>query len=192
VNVGAVILAAGFSRRLGRAKQSVVFQGSTLLERAIATAQEAGLRPVVAVVSDVSWVEILRGRDAVVLENAEAQEGMAASVRLGVGWLQDQGVTGAVVMACDQPGLRAEHLRALCEDLGRVTGSSYAGRVGVPAYFPAAVFGELLALRGDAGARRLLQGAASVRDELLALDVDTEEDLLRARERFGGGDVSYV
>jgi CTP:molybdopterin cytidylyltransferase MocA len=53
--------------------------------------------------------------------------------------------------------------------------------VGIPAYFPAADFGELLRLEGDTGARELLRSAAAVVCEGLALDVDTEEDLERAR-----------
>jgi Uncharacterized MobA-related protein len=48
--VGAVILAAGASRRYGSPKQLVVVDGRTLLEHAIAAAMAAGLAPVAAVV----------------------------------------------------------------------------------------------------------------------------------------------
>jgi CTP:molybdopterin cytidylyltransferase MocA len=41
------------------------------------------------------------------------------------------------------------------------------------------VFGELRALRGEVGAREMLQGAASVEDEGLAVDIDTEADVVR-------------
>ena len=90
-------------------------------------------------------------------------------------------------MACDQVALRAEHLRALCVEMDRVTGSGYVGKVGIPAYFPKREFGELMKLEGDVGARELLRGAASVVDEGLALDVDTEADLARARSWADGG-----
>ena len=53
-------------------------------------------------------------------------------------------------------------------------------KVGIPAYFPAASFAELLKLRGDVGARDLLRGAAAVVDESLALDVDTQADAAKA------------
>ncbi|HTI30374.1 MAG TPA: NTP transferase domain-containing protein, partial [Methylomirabilota bacterium] len=49
-SVGAVILAAGSSRRYGSPKQLVVVDGMTLLEHAIETAAVAGLQPVAAVV----------------------------------------------------------------------------------------------------------------------------------------------
>jgi molybdenum cofactor cytidylyltransferase len=174
-----VVLAAGASRRLGRAKQSVEIGGVTLLERTVRVAVEAGLEPVIVVVRDADVARWLPGCDVVV--NALAEEGMASSIRAGVARAGELGVVGVVVMACDQVGLRAEHLRDLCAEADRVTGSGYAGKVGIPAYFPAEKFGELMVLRGDVGARELLRGAAAVVDEALALDVDTEADVARAR-----------
>jgi CTP:molybdopterin cytidylyltransferase MocA len=185
VRIAAVVLAAGASRRLGRAKQTVVIGGETLLERAVRVAVEAGLEPVIVVVRDEEAGKSLRGCEVVV--NELADEGMAASIRCGVLRARELGVVGAVVMSCDQVALRAEHLWALCVEADRVTGSGYAGKIGIPAYFPAAVFGELMELRGDVGARALLLGAAAVVDEGLALDVDTEADVDRARSCADGG-----
>jgi CTP:molybdopterin cytidylyltransferase MocA len=176
----AVVLAAGASRRLGRPKQTVVLGGEMLVERAVRVAVEAGLRPVLVVVRPgAEFGEAVAALGAVVVENELADEGMAASIRCGVGAVV--GVDGVVVMTCDQVAVTAEHLRLLCEKAGRRTGSAYAGRVGIPAYFPAADFGELLRLEGDTGARELLRSAAAVGCEGLALDVDTEDDLQRAR-----------
>ena len=58
----------------------------------------------------------------------------------------------------------------------------YAGQMGVPAIFPRARFRELADLRGDIGARMLLQRnpdrVVRVPMESAALDIDTPEDLL--------------
>lgn len=180
--MAAIVLAAGRSRRLGRPKQTVLLGDETLLERAVRIAAEAGLSPIVVVVPPgAPFTERLGVWGCLVAENAEAAEGMAASIRCGVGVAARLKVVGALVMACDQPGLRAEHLRALVTLPERVTGSRYAGRTGVPAYFPSASFPALLALSGDVGARDLLRDAAFVEDESLALDVDTEADVAVAR-----------
>jgi molybdenum cofactor cytidylyltransferase len=183
VKVAAVVLAAGASRRLGRAKQTMEIGGETLLERAVRVAIEAGLEPVIVVVRDPGVASVLGGFE--ILVNAFADEGMASSIRCGVARAEEIGVAGVVVMACDQVLLRAEHLRALCGEADRVTGSGYAGKVGIPAYFPAEKFGELMELRGDVGARALLLGAAAVVDEALGLDVDTEADVGRAPRLLG-------
>jgi CTP:molybdopterin cytidylyltransferase MocA len=77
--------------------------------------------------------------------------------------------------------LRVDHLHSLVEEESRITGSAYAGSIGVPAYFPAISFPFLLQLRGDVGARKLLISAHSIRAEGLALDIDSNQDLAAAR-----------
>ena len=79
--------------------------------------------------------------------------------------------------------MTAEHLLALMETC-EATASHYAGRNGVPAYLPSTAFAQLLELRGDAGARDLLREAAAVELAGGELDVDTVEDLNKARSRF--------
>jgi molybdenum cofactor cytidylyltransferase len=184
----AVVLAAGASTRLGEPKQLVKIGGETLLERAVRVAREAGCAPVVVVVG-ASFPEVLGNSslgDVVPVINDKWQNGMASSIVRGIRTLGivANDADGVVLMTCDQPAVTAEHLRALVA-AGEVTGSAYAGRRGVPAYFPAAAFRVLLELRGDAGARELLREALVV--ELVGgeLDVDTAADRAAAERIFG-------
>lgn len=182
-----MVLAAGTSRRLGEPKQSVRLGCETLLERSVRVAMEAGLEPLYVVVSAGQetelWADKLAG--CTIVGNEGAPEGMASSIRVGVGAALKAGADGVLVMACDQPAVTAEHLRELMLGGGEPVASRYAGRRGVPAYFPVRVFGELMALRGDGGARELLQEAKSVELPGGELDVDTVEELARARALFG-------
>jgi molybdenum cofactor cytidylyltransferase len=183
VRVAAVVLAAGSSSRLGSPKQLVRLGGENLLERAVRVAREAGCAPVVVVLgasADLIRLQCDFG-DACVVVNEDWASGMGGSVAAGVSYLK--GVDGCVVMTCDMPAVTGAHLKLLMG--GEVTASSYAGRKGVPAFFPAGVFEKLMALRGDVGARELLAGARC--EELLdgELDVDTVGDLERAREMLG-------
>lgn len=188
MNVAAVILAAGSSRRLGYPKQDVVIAGETLLQRAVRLAHEASLSPVVVVTRAGSErsKDLESDQAVIIAANREADEGLASSIRCGISLASNHGVTGAVILACDQPTLRADHLRALVEDKNRVTGSAYAGSISVPAYFPARSFPSLLQLRGDTGARKLLTNAYAISAEDLMLDVDTERDLTTARVLLEG------
>jgi molybdenum cofactor cytidylyltransferase len=88
-------------------------------------------------------------------------------------------------MVCDQVRLTAGHLNALIDAFGRTpdrpVASAYSGSAGVPALFPRALFGELLLLKGDRGAKRVLLAHA---EELVTLpwpdgtlDVDTAGDV---------------
>jgi CTP:molybdopterin cytidylyltransferase MocA len=114
--------------------------------------------------------------------NEAWEEGVASSIRIGVGAFID--ADGVLLMTCDQPAVTADHLRALTVS-GEVRASGYAGRRGVPAYFPASWFPQLMRLCGEAGARELLRGAATVELADGELDVDTDRELARVRELFG-------
>jgi len=180
----AIILAAGASKRLGQPKQLVVLGGETLMERAVRIAREAGCAPVIVVLGATAAQirECCNLAGAMVAVNESWDEGMASSVRVGVSWAAE--ASDAILMTCDQPAVTAEHLRKLM-DTGELTASAYAGRRGVPAYFPAESFAELQELTGDAGARELLRAAASIELPLGELDVDTPEELEQARRLFG-------
>jgi CTP:molybdopterin cytidylyltransferase MocA len=161
--------------------------GETLVERAVRTAQLAGLAPVIAVVRpEGDFGHALQQLGCLVVVNEEADEGIAASIRCGVQVAGMLKASGVVVMTCDQVAVTAEHLRALCAMPDAACGSGYAGKVGIPAYFPTSSFNALMQLRGDTGARELLRSARAVKTEALSFDVDTEEDVARARKLLEG------
>ncbi|MDP9051344.1 MAG: nucleotidyltransferase family protein [Acidobacteriota bacterium] len=181
--IAAIVLAAGASTRFGQPKQLAILGNQTLLERAVRTAGEAGCKPVVVVLG--AEADTIRERchldDAIVVVNDDWAEGMASSIRAGVAAIEV--ADGAIVMTCDQPAVTVQHLRALIAS-GGVTASSYAGRSGVPAYFPMEFFPALRNLTGDSGAREILHCAAAVELENGELDVDTGKDLALARKLF--------
>jgi molybdenum cofactor cytidylyltransferase len=187
-NTAAVILAAGASTRLGEPKQLVTLRSETLLERAVRTARDAGCTPIIVILG-ASAAQI-KARcvlsSALVIVNDAWPEGMATSIRLAIEILAtcDPDANGVVLMTCDQPAVTPEHLRSLMESV-ELHASSYAGRRGVPAYFPADLFVKLKSLDGDAGARDILQAAPAIALPHGDLDVDTAEDLLHAQELFG-------
>jgi CTP:molybdopterin cytidylyltransferase MocA len=179
MKAAAVVLAAGASRRLGQPKQNIVLGGETLLERTVRVATLAGLDPI--------YVVVALGRSpsplstATILLNPNADEGMASSIRTGIIAAGGDGAEGAVILACDQPAVTPEHLRAIVGDGAAIVASAYAGRKGVPAYFPASAFEQLLELRGDVGARNLISNASAIELANGDLDIDTAEDLARAQ-----------
>jgi len=182
MRAAAVVLAAGASRRLGQPKQNILLGGETLLERTVRIASLAGLDPVYVVVSQQQLPASLPS--ATILVNPEAAEGMASSIRTGILAAIRGGSQGAAILACDQPAVTPEHLRAIVGDGTAVMASSYAGRKGVPAYFPASAFEQLLELRGDIGARNLISNASAIELANGDLDIDTEKDLARAKTLY--------
>ncbi len=187
-SVAALVLAAGASTRLGHPKQLVELAGEPLLRRAVRTATEAGLAPVVVVLgaSAARIVEVCDLKDAWVVVNSGWSEGMASSIRCGMELVGTfGGVDGVVVMTCDMPGVSCSHLKALAESGQEAVASGYSCRHGVPAYFAAILFPTLLLLEGDQGARALLQNRPAIDLPDGDLDVDTPESLASARQSFG-------
>lgn len=184
-SVAGIVLAAGSSVRLGTPKQLVRLGDETLLERTVRVALEAGLHPVYGVVAADLLIEpALTG--AICVVNHEAAEGMASSIRAGVQALTSDypDSSGAVILACDQPSVSAAHIRQLTEGAQHLVASAYSGRNGIPAYFSRRYFEDLLALRGDIGARTLLQEARAITLPGGELDIDTVQDLARARALY--------
>jgi molybdenum cofactor cytidylyltransferase len=190
-NVGAVILAAGASTRLGQPKQLLTFRGETLIYRAVRAATEAGCDPVLVVVGETGDAirRELQSTSATFMENPHWQRGPGTSIRCGLEHLPDS-VDAVVVLACDQPFLDASIVRKLI-DAHEVTGkpivaSSYADTLGIPALFHRAKFEQLVGLPDAMGAKSLItrqpDHVASIAFEGGAIDIDTPEDFERLKE----------
>lgn len=178
-----LILAAGASRRLGQPKQWVEFEGHSLLRRIVATALAAGGPVTVVVGSRAPEMEAhLGGLPVQILFNPHWEEGMATSLKAGIQSLPAS-VSGALLLVCDQPLVDAALLdrlrQAHAADPQAILACGYAGTRGTPTLIPARCFPDLLALRGDQGARALLQGAGVVVIPFPGgeQDVDRPEDL---------------
>ena len=190
-----VLLAAGESSRLGQPKQLLRLGQQTLLRRAATEALALGRGPVVVVLgAEAERLQAeLAGLRLQVCINEEWKEGMGSSIRAGVeACLASEPETSRIlIMLCDQPAVDRNalaHLLALHEEAGcPVTACAVEGRVQAPAVFEARLFGRLLQLRGDQGARELLRGGeipvALVDLPQAALDVDRPEDLKTCRRR---------
>jgi len=195
VKAAVVVLAAGGSTRLGRPKQLLPYRGTTLLAHAAGTALAARIGPVLVVLgADADQMPgALAGLDVHTVVNAAWRSGMAASVCTGLAAVEQRwpGTLAVVLATCDQPLIQPKTLRALAVHVtggATIAACGYGGAVGVPAAFARTRFGELLALRGEEGARRILLTHATeiavVDCPEAAVDVDTEADA-RGLDRFG-------
>lgn len=159
----AVVLAAGSSSRLGRPKQSIVYEGETLLARVVRLAHEVAEEVIVVTREN----------------NPDADEGIASSIRTGV---RLAGEARILILLCDQPLITADHLRTLIASEAPIAATLYSGIAGVPAVFAPEFITELLSLQGDRGARVVIERHRTKMDgvpfEPAAVDIDTERDLL--------------
>ena len=183
----AIVLAAGASTRFGSIKQLVRVGGRPLLHTTVGRAVDVAGSAVTVVLGAHAGelAPLLSHSPASVLVNREWREGIASSIRAAVTRLSP-GCSAALLILADQAAVTVEDLKRLVEAWRRqpdyIVAARYAAMTGVPAIFPRASFGDLLALRGDSGARQLLQRnpdrVVRVAMPSAAIDIDTPEDLL--------------
>ncbi len=184
---GILILAAGESKRMGTPKQQLQYQGRTLLQHAVHEALDVGAGATVVVLGAEAAMlgRQLEGTRVDRVLNTAYKEGIASSIVSGVRHvsLHHQQVQYLLVMLCDQPYVDAGHLRKLIRRQqatgALVAASYYAGKKGVPAVFHKSVFPELLALKGDIGARQVIEALGEAVTAVPfpggAVDIDTRE-----------------
>ncbi len=185
---GLVILAAGASTRMSRPKQLLLYRGQTLIRRAVESALTSVCRPIVVVIG--AHAELVKNElehlPVLVADNAEWQQGMSSSIRIGIETLITCGeeMEGAVIMLCDQPFVTAGVVNALVEARRKtgkmIVASAYGEARGVPAFFSRQFFPEITALKANDGARQVIANhpddVATISFAEGAIDVDTPRD----------------
>lgn len=186
----------------GEQKLLVEWQGKPLLAHAadaLLASRIASLHVVVG--ADAPALRAaLAGRALDIVENPAHTEGMAASLRAGLAALREP-VDAVLVCLGDMPRVRAEHVDALIDAFAEagpevICVPVYEGRRGHPVLFGARYFDALRALRGDRGARSLLQDHLDdvcevvVSDDGIHRDIDTSEDLRALQSGVSGSSSS--
>lgn len=185
--IAIIVLAAGASTRLGRPKQNLLFQDQTLLERICHTALALENGPVIVVMGANTALKAPIETSVVV--NEEWQEGMASSIRCGMQYLlaNEPNTEVVILTVCDQPFIRVELFKDMISVHEQtklpIVACAYDDSIGTPVLFHHSLFAELLALKGDKGAKQLVnkdkQRVGLVNFPLGNIDVDTEEDYVR-------------
>ncbi|MBW8735005.1 MAG: nucleotidyltransferase family protein, partial [Asticcacaulis sp.] len=186
LTVGAVLLAAGRSRRFGAGKLLAELAGRPLIDHALDAMAAYPFDAAICVVrADARIAEQLKGRVIIPVVNGDTDSGMGSSLAAGIAALPE--VDAAFVVLADMPGLPADIFGRLVEAL-RVSAADivvpcHGGVQGHPVLFARRCFPELLALQGETGGRDLIRsGAYSVEtvdseDPGILFDIDTPQDL---------------
>lgn len=212
--IGCVVLGAGQSKRMGRAKQLLTYQGHTLLE--IALSKYGKIQPLAVVIDPRMGVEdMVRKVQGIPVFNEEPQLGQGTSIRLGVEALlqwertQKERLEAILCGVIDQPLLDEQVIEALCHAF-RDIGDEKA--IVQPQYGPnqergnPVVFGRywvdaLRLIPGDMGGRVILRGEGAPyvtyvwlerqRTMHSGIDIDTKEDYDRIVSEGGRYETNH-
>jgi len=186
-----VLLAAGAGSRFEGAghklsatiAESGTDRGSTVIERALASALESEVGPVVVVTGAVPDVvpQSFAARVAT-CHNPRWAQGQITSVRAGIDAARAMGAEAVVIGLADQPFIEPSAWRAVADTPGPIVVATYDGRRANPVKLDTSVW-DLLPTTGDEGARALMRIRPDLIREVACegspADIDTTEDLRR-------------
>lgn len=184
---GIIILAAGASTRMGAPKQLVNWQGKTLLNHCLNQAENSSVDEIFVILG-ANYQQIyptIVCSKAQIFVNNNWPQGMASSIRLGVGEAQKSNLDAVIVMLADQPFVHTNFLNQMIDKYNTnhsiIIATLYNTSVGVPALYDRSVFFELLKLKGDKGAKPFLMQNKSMVETINAdfelKDIDFQEDI---------------
>jgi CTP:molybdopterin cytidylyltransferase MocA/xanthine/CO dehydrogenase XdhC/CoxF family maturation factor len=179
--IAGLVLAAGMSSRMGKNKLTLPLGDKVLVRRPVEAALAAGLDPLI-VVTGHEAPEIHRAlADLPVrfVQNADYAEGLSSSLRAGIAAVPAS-CDGAMVLLGDMPdispGLISRLVAAFDPRQSRtICTATFGGRRGHPVLWGRPFFAEIDKLRGDTGARALIERHA---DSLCEVEADNDAPLV--------------
>ena len=197
--VGAVVLAAGKSERMGQNKLLLRLNGKTVIETNLDALAAADINEQVVVLGHKleEVVEVIKprlGRVKIAL-NLDFEKGMVSSFQTGLIVLSK--VDAAFLVLGDQPILDPNFLKVMVKELenngdAAVLSPIHNGKKGHPLLFSKRVFGEILNLKSTQTIRDVVHAHE---DQLVTIeapawtimDIDTPEDYARMKSLIENG-----
>jgi molybdenum cofactor cytidylyltransferase len=192
--IGAIVLAAGRSQRMGTHKLLLPFAGSSVIARVVNTCLAAPADPVIVVTrpGDHALRSALANRPVRFVENPNTAGDMLSSLRCGLRALPP---TTEIIVAspADQPSVGPDLIRRMLIDFrtrnARILVPVHHHQRGHPLLFAASYRTELLTSYDGIGLRGLLQAHAEdvlewpTNDPAVREDLDTPADYVAAVRR---------
>lgn len=196
--IGALILAAGQSRRMGKENKLLAeVNGKPMVRHvadAVAASKAASMTVVLGHEADAVRAALADLKPSYAY-NPDYAEGLSTSLKAGLAAVGED-VDGVIVCLGDMPRIGTATIDRMIAAFDPVEGRSIVvptrrGKRGNPVLFAKRFFEEMAGVSGDVGARHLIGNhedlavEIEVDDESVLTDVDTPEAL--ARIRGGGG-----
>lgn len=182
--VAAVILASGYSRRMGENKLLLKYNNKYLIEYVLDAVISCSFHEILLIGRDENILTLAKSRGIKTVFNSKAHLGQSESIKLGIE--NSDMVDGYMFFTGDQPFIDKYTIERLLEAFykykDRVIVPKVKERRGSPVIFPISFRDELLNLQGDQGGKVIINNNLDkvkfigLENEKAFLDIDTKED----------------
>jgi molybdenum cofactor cytidylyltransferase len=194
--IGAVLLAAGQSRRMGGPNKLLAeLDGVPMVARVAQRLLASRARPIIAVLGNQGdAVDTALGKLPVErVRNPDFADGLSTSLKRGIAALPPD-LDGTLVCLGDMPLISGRHIDRLIAAFNPLEGRAIVvptrrGKRGNPVLWSKRLFPEMAALAGDVGAKHLIGEHAEfvaeveMDDDAILVDIDTPEALAALRQK---------
>lgn len=190
--IGAIILAAGLSRRMGKPKLFLPFLNTPLIHYPVALAVGQKFDPIIVVGG--MYIQQLQmelneySKRISIVYNSNYEKGMSSSLKAGIDSLNEE-VDATFIFLGDQPFVSEDVVEKLIQvyeenkDKGaKIVRPRYSSKVGHPILFDKSLFSEFKSLSGDEGGKSIIKANedkviyVDFENVKLNLDIDTPQD----------------
>ena len=192
LNISAVVMASGMSKRMKRCKLHMKINNKNIYEYILETIRECNFYEVIVVAKDEDILKEAKSLGYLGVKNNRYFVGQSESVKIALRNLNT--AAGYMFFVADQPFIKEKTINRLCLTFLKKPTSIivpyYNGRKGSPVIFPHSFKDQLLALEKDQGGTVIINKNKSrvlpvpIQTEYENLDIDTIEDYERAKSIF--------
>lgn len=192
--LAALILAAGYSSRMGQFKPLLPLDGIPVIASTINTFRHAGITRVIVVTGHeaAQLQPLLKDMGIASVHNPDYANGMYSSVQAGIRSLPED-IDACFLLPADIALVRPATVKTITQHYALhqtpIVYPAFQGKCGHPPLIANSLFAEILAAGGKGGLCALLQrhetdvSEIEVFDEGILLDMDTPEDYARLTKR---------
>lgn len=182
-----IILASGFSTRMGKNKLLMKINNEEIIRRVIKEVKKSNISNVILVAREKEVLDIGKEENINVVENINADLGQSSSIKYGV---SNSDIDEDFMFFCgDQPFIDYNSINKLIEASKELNDSivvpNIGKRTGSPVIFSKKLKNELSLLNGDVGGKEIIKKNkdkviyVEISNELFFEDIDTKEDYFK-------------
>lgn len=168
-----IILASGFSRRMGQNKLLMKIKEETIIEKVIKEVKKSEIEKIYIVTNNEEIKNIAYKLDIKVIENKDAIKGQSEGIKAGVKEVKEKG--GYMFFCGDQPFIDFITINNLIHEskrnMDKIIVPIFENRKGNPVIFPEKFRSDLLKLEGDIGGRHIIK---THNDEVVFFELEKE------------------